>query len=443
MSLSSRPHRAPRAVPARRLLALATATAVLATGCAHAAGAHSGEPAPTVASSTGSAATSAPSATPAITGPATTGPTATEPATTAPAGPQPAGVVVTPADAAVEHNPVDPVVVRTGVGELGEVVLVPAAGGVPVPGERSADGRTWTSTDVLAFDTAYVLHWTAAAGGTTSTGTSTFSTVSAAQEVDARVNVAEGGVYGTGQILQFTFSEPVRHRDEVERAITVRGGGDRAGAFRWYSDTVLRYRPADTWEPHSEVTVSLDLLGLDVGGGMIGNHDLRRSFSIGAEHYARVDDATKTLTAYVDGEVAGTFPVTLGNPDWPSTTGRKVIMEQAPSYLFKASSLSLQPGDPHWYETFWASNVSRLTASGEFVHQALPSAMPVLGEANVSHGCVGMSVEGAKFVHDVFRPGDIVEVVGTGYPQADPDDGYGDWNIPLEHYADESWQGKW
>jgi lipoprotein-anchoring transpeptidase ErfK/SrfK len=411
-------------------------TALLATGCAYAAGAPSGAPAPTVTASTGSPATPAPSATPSVR-PSVT-PTAPDPA-----GPQPAGVVVLPGDAAVAHNPVDPVVVRTGRGELGEVVLVPAAGGEPVPGERSADGRTWTSTDVLAFDTAYVLHWTAAAGGTPSTGTSTFSTVPAAQEVDARVNVAEGGVYGTGQILQFTFSEPVLHRDEVERAITVRGGGDRAGAFRWYSDTVLRYRPAQPWEPHSEVTVSLDLLGLDVGGGMIGNHDVRRSFSIGAEHYARVDDATKTLTAYVDGEVAGTFPVTLGNPDWPSTTGRKVIMEQAPSYLFKASSLSLQPGDPHWYETFWASNVSRLTASGEFVHQALPSAMPVLGRANVSHGCVGMSAEGAKFIHDVFRPGDVVEIVGTGYPQADPDDGYGDWNIPLAHYADESWKGNW
>lgn len=423
MPLSSRPGPAPRGLPARRLLALGAVTVLLATGCTQAAGDPAGEP--SVASP--AAGSSAPAA-----------PTGTELPAAAPAE-----VSVTPADAAVEHNPVDPVVVRADHGGLGEVVLVPAAGGEPVPGERSADGRTWTSSGVLAFDTAYELHWGATTGGGTSAGTSTFSTVSAAHEVDARINVAEDGVYGTGQVLQLSFSEPVLHKDEVERAITVRGGGDRAGAFRWYSDTMLRYRPAETWAPHSEVSVSLDLLGLDVGHGMVGNHDLRRSFSIGAEHYARVDDATKTLTAYVDGEVAGEFPVTLGNPDWPSTTGRKVIMEQAPTYLFKADSLDLQPGDPHWYETFWASNVSRLTASGEFVHQALPSAMPVLGEANVSHGCVGMSPEGAKFIHDVFRPGDVVEVVGTGYPQADPDDGYGDWNIPLEHYADESWKGNW
>ncbi|KUG56664.1 hypothetical protein AVL61_06315 [Kocuria rosea subsp. polaris] len=417
----------PRPTPApRRLLALGAVTVLLATGCAQASGAAAEGPAATASSP----ASSVPSSTPVPTSP---------PATVAPAE-----VTVAPADAAVEHNPVEPVVVRADRGELADVVLVPALGGEPVPGELSADGRTWTSTEVLDFDTRYALHWSAASGAAaTTTGSSTFTTVLAAHEVDARLNVADGGTYGTGQVLEFTFSEPVVHKEQVEQAVTVDGGGDRAGAFRWYSDTMVRYRPAEKWAPHARITVTLDLLGLDVGHGMVGNHDLRRSFSTGAEHYARVDNETKTLTAWVDGEVAGTFPVTLGNEDWPSTTGQKVIMEQAPEYLFKASSLDLQPGDPHWYDTFWASNVSRLTASGEFVHQALPSAMPVLGVANVSHGCVGMPPEGAKFIHDVFRPGDVVEVVGTGYPQADPDDGYGDWNIPLEHYADEQWKGNW
>lgn len=411
---------APRALPApSRLVVLGAVTVLLATGCAQASGVPAGEP-----TARASAAT-APDAAP---------PSRSE---------GPAQVTVAPANAAAEHNPVEPVVVRAEEGELTDVVLAPAAGGEPVAGELSADGRTWTSTAVLAFDTPYVLRWSAASAAGPTTGSSTFTTVLAAHEVDARLNVVDGAVYGTGQVLEFTFSEPVVHKQEVEEAVTVDGGGDRAGAFRWYSDTMLRYRPAEKWAPRSEITVSLDLFGLDVGHGMVGNHDLRRSFSTGAEHYARVDNETKTLTAWVDGEVAGTFPVTLGNPDWPSTTGQKVIMEQAPEYLFKASSLDLQPGDPHWYDTFWASNVSRLTASGEFVHQALPSAMPILGIANVSHGCVGMPPEGAKFIHDVFRPGDVVEIVGTGYPQADPDDGYGDWNIPLEHYADEQWKGGW
>lgn len=422
MPLSSSPDPvlpAARETPApRRLLALGAVTVLLATGCAQASGAPAADP----------------------TAPAPSATSSTSPPATA----APAEVSVAPADAAVEHNPVEPVVVRADRGELTDVVLVPAPGGAPVSGELSADGRTWTSTEVLGFDTRYELHWSAAsAAGAPTAGTSTFTTVLAANEVDARLNVVDGGVYGTGQVLQFTFSEPVVNKEQVEEAVTVDGGGDRAGAFRWYSDTKVRYRPAEKWAPHSQITVSLGLLGLEVGHGMVGNHDLRRSFSTGAEHYARVDNKTKTLTAYVDGEVAGTFPVTLGNADWPSTSGQKVIMEQAPKYLFKASTLDLKPGDPHWYDTFWASNVSRLTASGEFVHQALPSALPVLGIANVSHGCVGMPPAGAKFIHDVFRPGDVVEVVGTGYPQADPDDGYGDWNIPLEHYADEEWKGDW
>jgi lipoprotein-anchoring transpeptidase ErfK/SrfK len=423
--------------PARRLLALGAVTLLLATGCAQAA---DGTPA---APSSGAPTPAAPAAAPTATAPAATAPAGAVPTASPPVAEGPAGVAVTPADAAVEHNPVDPVVVRAGRGELTDVALAPAPGGAPVPGELSADGRTWTSSGDLAFDTQYVLTWTAVADGVPTSGTSAFTTVAAANEVDARLNVVDGQVYGTGQVLELRFSEPVLDRAAVERAVTVEGGGDRAGAFRWYSDRVVRYRPAEKWQPRSRVTVSLDLRGLDVGDGMIGNHDLRTTFATGAEHYARVDNRTKTLTAYVDGKVAGRFPVTLGNPDWPSTTGRKVIMEQAPSYLFQASSLDLAPGEPHWYETFWASNVSRLTASGEFVHQALPSALPLLGEENVSHGCVGMSPEGAEFIHDVFRPGDVVEILNTGYPQADPDDGYGDWNIPFEHYADEEWKGNW
>ncbi|MEF3121132.1 L,D-transpeptidase [Kocuria flava] len=417
--------------PARRrgLLAAGTVALLLATGCAAppsgAAHAGPGEPAGTPAApapGAGSAGTPSPTA-----------------EATAEAAAVRGAVEVLPGDGALEHNPVEPVLVHAGPEPLTGVVLRPAAGGAPVAGELAEGGSRWTSTEDLAFDTAYVLEWSTGTGG----GTSTFSTVSAAHEVDVRLNVAEGQVYGTGQVLELRFSEPVVHREAVERAVVVEGGGGHAGAFRWYDERTVRYRPAERWDPHTEVRVRVELLGLDVGHGMIGNADVHRSFTVGAEHYAQVDNRTKTLTAWVDGEVVGTFPVTLGNPDWPSTTGKKVIMEQAPSYLFKASSLDLAPGDPHWYETFWASNVSRLTASGEFVHEALPSAQPVLGTANVSHGCIGMSPEGAKFVHDVFRPGDVVEVLHTGYPQADPDDGYGDWNIPFEHYADESWHGDW
>lgn len=351
-------------------------------------------------------------------------------------------VTVAPAANTTMVNPVDPVTVTADQGKLTDVSVV-SDDGQEAAGELSEDGTTWTSTKPLEFDSAYTVTYTADNNGRTAEGTSAFSTVDAAHEMDVRMNVRDGGTYGVWQVVEFDFSEPILNKDEIEKAVTVNGGGDQDGAFRWYSDTKLRYRPAEPWAPDSKVKVAIELLGKDVGDGMIGNENQTVNFTTGPEHRAYVDNNTKTLVAYENGKKTGEWPVTLGNPEWPSTTGKKVIIEQAESYEFKPSSLNLSPGDPHYYEPFNASNVARLTWSGEFIHQALPSAMPVLGYQNVSHGCVGMPVEGAKYIFDTFRPGDMVEVVNTGYPQADPDDGFGDWNIPFDKYSDENWHGNW
>lgn len=351
-------------------------------------------------------------------------------------------VEVSPAADTSMVNPVDPVVVTADGGELTDVTVSAAGSGERVEGELAQDGHEWRSKAPLAFDETYTVDYTARSGDRDSTGQSVFSTVDAAHEADVALNVKDGQTYGVWQVVEFNFSEPVMNKDEVEKAVTV-DGAHRDGAFRWYSDRKLRFRPEQPWDPNSKVTVTVNILGKDLGNGMIGNGNETVSFSTGAEQRVFVDNNTKTLVAYVNGKETGRWPVTLGNPDWPSTTGKKVIIEQAASYEFKASSLNLKPGDPHYYPPFDASNVSRLTWSGEFIHQALPSAMPVLGVANVSHGCVGMPPEGAAYIFETFRPGDMVEVVNTDYPQADPDDGYGDWNIPFEHYSDEDWHGNW
>ncbi|WP_270263230.1 L,D-transpeptidase [Kocuria marina] len=351
-------------------------------------------------------------------------------------------VEVSPGADASMVNPVDPVVVTADGGQLTDVTVSAASSGERVEGELAEGGHEWRSSAPLAFDETYTVDYTARSGDRDSTGQSVFSTVDAAHEADVALNVKDGQTYGVWQVVEFNFSEPVVNKDAVEKAVTV-DGAHRDGAFRWYSDRKLRFRPEQPWDPNAKVTVTANILGKDLGNGMIGNGNKTVSFRTGAEQRAFVDNNTKTLVAYVNGKETGRWPVTLGNPDWPSTTGKKVIIEQAASYAFKASSLNLKPGDPHYYPPFDASNVSRLTWSGEFIHQALPSAMPVLGVANVSHGCVGMPPEGAAYIFETFRPGDMVEVVNTDYPQADPDDGYGDWNIPFEHYSDEDWHGNW
>lgn len=352
-------------------------------------------------------------------------------------------VQVLPAEGTTELNPLERVTVTTGDSTLTKVTLATAKG-QQAAGELSEDGKSWTSSENLLFHSDYTLTWEATdAEGVKGKGQSKFSTISAAYEVDTRYNVVDGGSYGTGQILEFNFSEPILNKAAVEERITITGGGDQPGKFRWYSDYMVRYRPQDKWAPNSTITVKVDIFGLEVGGGMVGNHTTSLTFKTWNKRYALADNNTKTIKMYVDDVLVREAPITLGNTAWPSVVGQLPIIEQAESYYFNPGSLNLAPNDPHYYEPFWASWTSRLTGSGVFVHQALPSAWPVVGVANVSHGCIGMLPADAQFFFKTFGVGDIVETVNTGYPQADPDDGYGDWNIPFANYDDENWKGNW
>ena len=212
----------------RALTGLAGFSVLVLTACGTGSG--SGGDGPATGGASGAAASDAP---------------ATEPA-----------VSVAPAADTTMVNPVDPVTVTADQGRLTDVSVV-SDEGVEASGDMSEDETTWTSTKPLDFDAAYTVTYSAENNGRTSEGTSAFSTVDAAHEMDVRMNVRDGGTYGVWQIVEFDFSEPIQNKDEIEQAVSVNGGGDQDGAFRWYSDTKLRYRPAEPWAPDSKVKVAI------------------------------------------------------------------------------------------------------------------------------------------------------------------------------------------
>ena len=56
------------------------------------------------------------------------------------------------------------------------------------------------------------------------------------------------------------------------------------------------------------------------------------------------------------------------------------------------------------------------------------------GNSNVSHGCVNVSTENAKWFYDTFTYGDPVIIRNTKGPKLKSWDGYGDWQIPFSKY---------
>lgn len=74
------------------------------------------------------------------------------------------------------------------------------------------------------------------------------------------------------------------------------------------------------------------------------------TFTTGPQRVAVVDDKTKTMNVYSDGQLVHTAPVSLGGgEDWLSPTGYAVIMEQERHSNFNAGTIGLKPGDKGYY----------------------------------------------------------------------------------------------
>ena len=365
------------------------------------------------------------------------GPSAPETTPAPPVAEVPAMLTLNPATGTTFVNPTKPVVATVEHGKMSNVVLKETATGAVSDGKLSDDGGTWTATTPLKFDTAYTLDVTAVDSvGAQQHKASTFTTVPASHEADAAMYPGADATVGVAQPLEFNFSEPVANKEAVEKAITITSSTGQPGAFRWYSDTKVRYRTADYWPANSVVNVDMKLFGMDIGNGMIGTFNNSYNDNIGDKVVMEADAAALSVSILVNDQVARTFPATMGDEAFPSASGYMVLTADKQRYAtFKASSIGLKPGDPGDYGSVDVEYATRLSNSGIFIHQATKSAMPYLGTTNLSHGCIGLSAEGAGWVFENMRPGDIVHTVGTPNETIAPTDGFGDWNIPFEQYA--------
>ena len=342
---------------------------------------------------------------------------------------------VSPANAATQVNPAAPVTLKVANGKIERVALTSGSGDA-VKGTLGAGGSSWTASEPLKFNARYTYTFAVLDGaGRKSNTTQSFTTVSTANEADAAIYPLDGMKVGVAQPLQITFSEPVLNRDAVEKAIKVTSTSGQAGDFHWFSNTMVRYRPETFWAANSTVTMDLRLFGVDLGNGQIGNFNKVVTIHVGDKKVAVADAAAHTFSVSINDQPAGSWPVTMGDQRFPSARGYLVLMEKHRYDHFVAASIGLKPGDPANYGELDVEYATRLTPSGEYIHQALDSALPYIGNTNVSHGCIGMTADRAAWVFNNMTSGDVVQVINTEGDFANFDDGFGDWNIPWAQYA--------
>jgi lipoprotein-anchoring transpeptidase ErfK/SrfK len=340
-------------------------------------------------------------------------------------------LIYSDADGARRVDPGKPLTVSAKHGTRITDVTATDRNGRFVAGRLDADGTHWRSTGPLSAGTHYTVRVSTENGdGAPGRQTIGFDT----KPVGNQLTVAFGpdaGTYGVGEPVTATLSKPVKDRAAraaVERGLHVASSPAVTGSWYWVDDHTLHFRPKTYWPAHATITVSSSLAGTQISKGVFGGPAKPVTFDTGDKVLALTDAASHELTFYRNGEAVRTIPITTGKPGFATRNGIKVVLEKQSYVQMKSSTVGIAAGSSDSYDlpVYWAT---RVTWSGEYVHAA-PWSVGSQGAANVSHGCTGMSTDNAHWFYDAVRPGDLVQVVGSGGHDMEPfGNGFGDWNL--------------
>ncbi|MCP2262250.1 peptidoglycan transpeptidase precursor, ErfK-YbiS-YhnG family [Streptoalloteichus tenebrarius] len=346
--------------------------------------------------------------------------------------PPPVSIAFDPGDGAANVPPLQPVRVTASNGRLVDVVMTNEEGR-QVAGQLAPDGGGWAAAEPLGYGRTYTL--TATGEGRDNrpvTSKATFTTVKPAAMLTVATDPAEGEVVGVGQPIVLVFDGPVANKDVAEQSVRITTTPAVDGAFHWFDDQQLHWRPREFWPVGTQVSVDARVYGRDFGNGAYGAEDRRTNFVVGNAFVATADGATHQMTVTINGELVNAMPISMGSPDFPSNNGVHVVTERHSQFLMDSTTYGL-PLEQGGYRMLvdWATRISN---GGEFVHSA-PWSVGDQGRRNVSHGCINLAPGYAKWFHDTVKKGDVVIVTNSGGPALQWWDGYGDWQVPWETWV--------
>lgn len=349
----------------------------------------------------------------------------------------PAEITFHPGKNAKDVMPDDAIAVQVKRGDL-STVKVTGAGGDEVEGKIA--GQSWSSTSRMRPDTTYTVAVTAEGpeGGST-TQKSTFTTHK--PEVTATYGIVyDQQTVGVAMPVSIQFDSVVtdaKYRKAIEDAVSVETTPKTEGSWGWLDNRQLMWRPKDFWAPGTTVSVDAPLTGFQTGDDKWVAEDASGAMTIGREQTTKVDIDKHQLTVTRGGTKVRSFPVSSGKPgkDTETRSGMKVVIGKQREMTMDSATIGIDKGEPGYYKVDTDYNV-RVTWTGEFVHSA-PWSVGAQGSSNVSHGCVNMAPENAKWFYDNALPGDPVDFDGSSR-EFQPTEGIGVWQYSYEQWQKQS-----
>jgi lipoprotein-anchoring transpeptidase ErfK/SrfK len=357
-------------------------------------------------------------------------------------------ITVTPAAGAAPVAPGSTVRVVAAGGTLAAVAVTPdgdaSDGVVPVAvtGVLDAARHTWTSDRTMTPGTSYTVRVTAqdAAGRRTRTSR-TFRTTAAAKVNGVTPTPLNHAVVGVGLPVSLAFDTPVGDaaKATVEKALSITTRPSVPGSWGWLTDPLtgvqrVDWRPDAYWTPGTQVTLTARLSGIDTGGHRYLRRDIHDTFTIGAARISYADLHTHTMRVTENGRTVRTLPISGGRPDYPTWNGTMVVLDKQSTVRMTSASVDIATSKDS--SDFYDEDVKyavRITTSGTFVHAA-PWNDALMGHANASHGCIGMSTADAAWFFGKAVRGDLVVATGSTRATVGKGNGYGDWNLTADQW---------
>ncbi|GAA0358152.1 Ig-like domain-containing protein [Microbispora corallina] len=336
-------------------------------------------------------------------------------------------ITVTPLDGARDMPPELPITVGAVDGKLTSVTV--RAGGQPVPGLFSPDHTQWRSQRCMAPGLSYevVAHATGPSGAADRTVRFTTRAAAKTFAIDTLLPSKQdtGLKVGVGMPIMITFSQPITDRVSVERNLIVEASKPIDGAWHWYDAKNVVFRPKQYWPAYTKVKFIARLAGIRGADGVYGKQDYVREFEIGRSQISVANTQTHYMTIEQDGKQIHNWPISAGMADvYRHTTTSGIHLAMSREDVTVMTSPDAGPGQAGYYQTTVYDTV-RISNSGEYVHGA-PWSVGDQGNSNVSHGCVNLSPERAKWFKNNTLIGDPIVVTGTKR-ELEPTNGWGHW----------------
>ncbi|TVT22100.1 L,D-transpeptidase family protein [Amycolatopsis rhizosphaerae] len=337
-----------------------------------------------------------------------------------------AKVTAEPAVDAKDVSVLQPITLKVTDGSWTDVKVTNPEGRT-VDGEFNGDRTVWTSKDELGYGRTYT--YAATATGTDGRPvplSGTFSTVNPAQQVRVTVNPADNADVGVAMPISVKFTADVKNKAAVEAALRVETSTAVEGAWGWLSARQVDWRPKEYWPAGTQVKVTANLYGMDLGGGAYPRADVGTRFRIGRNQVVRIHTPDHVMNVYREGSLYRSYPCSNGldsDVDRNTPNGVFIIMSREPHAIFDNARYGYTNVNKKW--------ACRFSNHGEFIHENQDNAAAI-GRINNSHGCVNLLEADAKNYFDSALVGDPVEVSGSRLPgpiHSDVMDWLVDWPV--------------